>query len=148
MLWKHLQSDLKDFPQPFWLSVVLERTGFTHGELVAAQRLPVPSKFFIRRVYSVVPAIYVITVAIPKTSPPTTVESVIKGGPSVVHAYVKRHATKKWPETEDAVEKWCTEILAAKGALLDEHIAEQTFGNKGLQAIGRPLKCLLVGDLC
>ncbi|KAM5579842.1 hypothetical protein ABKV19_009548 [Rosa sericea] len=151
---RKLKSDLKDFPQPFWLSVVLERTGFTQGELLAAQRLPVPSKvlspdtkdlvYAVRRAYSAVPAIYVITVAIPKTSPSPTLESVIKGGPSVVHVYIKRHATKKWPETDDAVEKWCTEILAAKDALLDEHIAERTCGVKGLQAIGRPLKCFLV----
>lgn len=41
-----MQSDLqrlKDFPQPFWLSVFQERTGVTQGELLAAQRLPVPS---------------------------------------------------------------------------------------------------------
>ncbi|PRQ51882.1 putative 1-acylglycerol-3-phosphate O-acyltransferase [Rosa chinensis] len=144
---RKLKSDLKDFPQPFWLSVVLERTGFTQGELLAAQRLPVPSKvlspdtkdlvYAVRRAYSVVSAIYVITVAIPETSPPPTLESVIKGGPSVVHVYIKQHATKKCSETDDAVKKWCTEILAAK-------IAEQTFGNKGLQAIGRSLKCFLV----
>ncbi|PRQ51886.1 putative 1-acylglycerol-3-phosphate O-acyltransferase [Rosa chinensis] len=154
---RKLKSDLKDFPQPFWFSVVLERTGFTQGELLAAQRLPVPSKvlspdtkdlvYAVRRAYSVVPAIYVITVAIPKTSPPTTVESVIKGGPSVVHVYIKRHATKKWPETDDAVEKWCTEILEAEDALLDEHIAERTFVVEGLQAIGQPLKCFLVISL-
>ncbi|PRQ51879.1 putative 1-acylglycerol-3-phosphate O-acyltransferase [Rosa chinensis] len=149
---RKLKSDLKDFPQPFWLSVGLERTGFTQGELLAAQRLPIPSKvlspiakdlvYAVRCAYSV---IYVITVAIPETSPPPTLESVIKGGLSVVHVYIKRHVTKNWPETDD--EKWCTEILAAKDALLDEHIAERTFGVKGLQAIGRPLKCFLVISL-
>ncbi|PRQ51887.1 putative 1-acylglycerol-3-phosphate O-acyltransferase [Rosa chinensis] len=154
---RKLKSDLKDFRQPFWFSVVLERTGFTQGELLAAQRLPVPCKvlspdtkdlvYAVRRAYSVVPAIYVITVAFPKTPPSTTVESVIKGGLSVVHVYIKRHATKKWPETDDAVEKWCTEILEAEDALLDKHIAERTFGVKGLQAIGRPLMCFLVISL-
>ncbi|XP_004305805.1 PREDICTED: 1-acyl-sn-glycerol-3-phosphate acyltransferase 2-like [Fragaria vesca subsp. vesca] len=147
-------SALKDFPLPFWLSVVLERTGFTQGDLRAAQRLPVPSKvlssdtkdlaYAVRRAYSAVPAIYVITVAIRKTSPPPTLESVIKGGPSVVHVYIKRHATKKWLQTDDAVEKLCREILAAKDASLDEHITEHRFGDKGLQAIGRPPKCFLV----
>lgn len=28
--------------------------------------------------------------------------------------HIKRHATKELPETDDAVEKWCTEILSAK----------------------------------
>ncbi|XP_024181498.1 1-acyl-sn-glycerol-3-phosphate acyltransferase 2 isoform X2 [Rosa chinensis] len=112
---RKLKSDLKDFPQPFWFSVVLERTGFTQGELLAAQRLPVPSKVL---------------------SPDTK-----------VHVYIKRHATKKWPETDDAVEKWCTEILEAEDALLDEHIAERTFVVEGLQAIGQPLKCFLVISL-
>ncbi|XP_004303809.1 PREDICTED: uncharacterized protein LOC101311883 [Fragaria vesca subsp. vesca] len=38
----------------------------------------------------------------------------------------------------------CTEILAAKDALLNERIAEHSFGDKGFQAIGRPLMCFLV----
>ncbi|XP_004303808.1 PREDICTED: 1-acyl-sn-glycerol-3-phosphate acyltransferase 2-like [Fragaria vesca subsp. vesca] len=116
--------------------------------------LPVPSKvlssdmkdlvYAVRRVYSAVPDIFVITVAIPKISPALTLERVIKGGHSVVHLYIKRHATEKWLQTDDAVEKLCTEILAAKDALLDEHIADQTFGDKRLEAIGRPAKCFLV----
>ncbi|XP_004305806.1 PREDICTED: 1-acyl-sn-glycerol-3-phosphate acyltransferase 2-like [Fragaria vesca subsp. vesca] len=86
-------ANLKDFLLPFWLSVVLERTGFVQGDLLAAQRLPVPSKvlssdtkdlvYAVRRAYSAVPSIYIITVAIPRTSPPPTLESVIKGGHSV-----------------------------------------------------------------
>lgn len=28
--------------------------------------------------------------------------------------YIKRHAAKESPETDDAVEKWCTDIFAAK----------------------------------
>ncbi|KAK9923973.1 hypothetical protein M0R45_032365 [Rubus argutus] len=53
-----------------------------------------------------------------------------------IKVYIKRHAAKESPETDDAVEKWCTDIFAAKDALLDKHIAEQTFGDQGLQAIG------------
>ncbi|KAL6211674.1 hypothetical protein ACLB2K_016897 [Fragaria x ananassa] len=59
-------------------------------------------------------SIYVVRVAISKTSPLPTLEIVIKGGPSVVHVYIKRHGTKKWLQTDDAVEKLCREILAAK----------------------------------
>lgn len=145
---------LKDFPQLFWLSLFLERTGFTQGELLAAQRFPVPSSvlspqtkdlvYAVRHTCSFVPAIYDITVAIAKTSPPPTLERVFKGGPSVVHVYIKRHAAKELPETDDAVEKWCTDIFSAEDALLDKHMAEQTFGDQGMQAIGRPLKSFLV----
>ncbi|KAL6144319.1 hypothetical protein ACLB2K_055013 [Fragaria x ananassa] len=124
-----LKSALKDFPRPFWLSVVLERTGFTQGDLRAAQRLPVPSKVLSSDTKDLAYAVR---------------RAVIKGGPSVVHVYIKPHVTEKWPETDDAVEKWCTEILAAKDALFDKHIAEHTFDDKGLQAIGRPPKCFLV----
>ncbi|XP_050386492.1 1-acyl-sn-glycerol-3-phosphate acyltransferase 2-like [Argentina anserina] len=150
----YIASDLKDFPQSFWLSVVLERTGFTQGDLLAAQSRPVPGKVLISEtkdlVYAVkcacsaVPAIYLITLANPKASPALTLESAIKA-PSLVHVYIRRHATKNWLETDDADEEWCTQILAAKYALLNEHMVEISFGNKGLQAIGRPLKCFLVG---
>ena len=44
ILWLHLQLDLKDFSEPFWLSFVLKRTGFTQGDLIPAQRLSVPGK--------------------------------------------------------------------------------------------------------
>ncbi|KAK9923974.1 hypothetical protein M0R45_032366 [Rubus argutus] len=82
--WARIKSDLqrlKGFPQPSWLSFCQERTGFVPGELLAAQRLPVPSN-----------------VSSPRT----------------------------------------------KDALLDKPIAEQTFGDIELQAIGRPLKSFLV----
>lgn len=151
---------LKDCPLPFWLALFVEGTRFTQAKLLAAQEyaastgLPVPRNVLIPRtkgfvsavshMRSFVPAVYDVTVAIPKTSTPPTMLRIFRGQPSVVHVHLKRHLMKDLPESEDAVAQWCRDTFVAKDALLDKHIAEDTFGDQELQAMGRPIKSLLV----
>ncbi|KAK4481710.1 hypothetical protein RD792_012619 [Penstemon davidsonii] len=150
---------LRDFPRPFWLALFVEGTRFTRAKLLAAQEyasstgLPVPRNVLIPRtkgfVTSVshmrpfVPAIYDMTVAIPKASPSPTMLRLFKGQSSVVHVHIKRHLIKDLPETNDAVAQWCKDVFVAKDKLLDKHIAEDSFGEQ-LQETGRPVKSLLV----
>lgn len=151
---------LTDYPLPFWLALFVEGTRFTQAKLLAAQEyansmgLPVPRNVLIPRtkgfvaavnhMRSFVPAIYDVTVAIPKSSPPPTMLRLFRGQSSVVHVHIKRHKMQDLPETDDAVAQWCRDAFAAKDALLDNHRADDTFGDQYLQDIGRPLKSLLV----
>lgn len=151
---------LKDFPQPFWLALFVEGTRFTQAKLLAAQEyaastgLPIPRNVLIPRtkgfvsavahMRSFVPAIYDVTVAIPKTSPPPTMLRLFKGEPSVVHVHLRRHLMKELPETDDAVAQWCRDQFVVKDGLLDKHALEDTFSDKELQEIRRPVKSLLV----
>ncbi|KAJ6912765.1 1-acyl-sn-glycerol-3-phosphate acyltransferase 2 [Populus alba x Populus x berolinensis] len=151
---------LKDFPRPFWLALFVEGTRFTLPKLLAAQEyagsqgLPIPRNVLIPRtkgfvsavsnMRSFVPAIYDVTLAIPKGSPPPTMLNLFKGKSSVVHVHVKRHLMKELPETEDGVAQWCKDIFVAKDALLDKRIAEDTFSDQELQDLGRPKKSLVV----
>ncbi|XP_042491978.1 1-acyl-sn-glycerol-3-phosphate acyltransferase 2 isoform X2 [Macadamia integrifolia] len=151
---------LKDFPLPCWLALFVEGTRFTKAKLLAAQEyaasmgLPIPRNVLIPRtkgfvsavsnMRSFVPAIYDVTVAIPKNEPPPTMLRIMSGQPSVIHVHIKRHLMKELPETDDAVAQWCRDIFVAKDALLDKHLAENTFGDEQLQDTGRPMKSLLV----
>ncbi|KAG2405666.1 hypothetical protein LR48_Vigan03g218600 [Vigna angularis] len=151
---------LSDYPLPFWLALFVEGTRFTQAKLLAAQEyatstgLPVPRNVLIPRtkgfvsavshMRSFVPAIYDVTVAVPKNSPAPTMLRLFKGKPSVVHVHIKRHLMKEMPETDEAVAQWCRDIFVAKDALLDKHMAEDTFSDKELQDAGRPIKSLLV----
>ncbi|KAK8371105.1 hypothetical protein V6Z12_A01G222400 [Gossypium hirsutum] len=90
---------LRDYPQPFWLALFVEGTRFTQAKLVAAQEyatsqgLPIPRNVLIPRtkgfvsavshMRSFVPAIYDITVAIPKSSHSPTMLRLFKGQSSV-----------------------------------------------------------------
>lgn len=151
---------LRDFPQPFWLALFVEGTRFTQAKLLAAQEyaastgLPVPRNVLIPRtkgfvaavshMRSFVPAIYDATVAIPKSSPPPTMLRLFKGESSVVHVHLKRHSMSELPETDEAVAQWCKDVFVAKDALLDKHVAADTFSDQELQDTSRPLKSLLV----
>ncbi|KAG9134746.1 hypothetical protein Leryth_001056 [Lithospermum erythrorhizon] len=151
---------LKDFPQPFWLALFVEGTRFTQAKLLAAQEyatstgLPVPKNVLIPRtkgfvtavshMLSFVPAIYDVTVTIPKSSPPPTMLRLFKGQSSVVHVHLKRHLMKDLPENDEAIAQWCKDIFVAKDKLLDKHKADDTFTDQPQQKIGRPLKSLVV----
>nr|ALM22871.1 microsomal lysophosphatidic acid acyltransferase 2c [Cuphea avigera var. pulcherrima] len=151
---------LKDYPLPFWLALFVEGTRFTRAKLLAAQQyaassgLPVPRNVLIPRtkgfvssvshMRSFVPAIYDVTVAIPKTSPPPTLLRMFKGQSSVLHVHLKRHQMNDLPESDDAVAQWCRDIFVEKDALLDKHNAEDTFSGQELQDTGRPIKSLLI----
>ncbi|KAE8725808.1 1-acyl-sn-glycerol-3-phosphate acyltransferase 2 [Hibiscus syriacus] len=113
---------LKDFPRPFWLALFVEGTRFTQAKLLAAQEyatsqgLPVPRNVLIPRtkgfvsavnhMRSFVPAVYDMTVAIPKSSPSPTMLRLFKGQSSVVHVHVKLHLMKELPETDEGVAQW------------------------------------------
>ncbi|KAG4982611.1 hypothetical protein JHK87_027360 [Glycine soja] len=153
-------QQLRDFPLPFWLALFVEGTRFTQAKLLAAQEyaasagLPVPRNVLIPRtkgfvsavnhMRSFVPAIYDVTVAIPKSSPAPTMLRLFRGKSSVVHVHIKRHAMKDLPEEDEAVAQWCRDMFVAKDTLLDKHIAEDTFSDQELQDTGRPIKSLVV----
>ncbi|RZC25562.1 1-acyl-sn-glycerol-3-phosphate acyltransferase 2 isoform C [Glycine soja] len=153
-------QQLRDFPLPFWLALFVEGTRFTQAKLLAAQEyaasagLPVPRNVLIPRtkgfvsavnhMRSFVPAIYDVTVAIPKSSPAPTMLRLFRGKSSLVHVHIKRHAMKDLPEEDEAVAQWCRDVFVAKDALLDKHIAEDTFSDQELQDTGRPIKSLVV----
>ncbi|KAM7530108.1 hypothetical protein LguiB_033518 [Lonicera macranthoides] len=92
---------------------------------------------------SFVPAVYDVTLAIPKNSPAPTMLRLFKGQPSVLHVHLKRHSMKDLPESDDAVSQWCKDIFVAKDKLLDKHIAEDTFTEQE-QNLTRPMKSLVV----
>ncbi|XP_021281992.1 1-acyl-sn-glycerol-3-phosphate acyltransferase 2 isoform X1 [Herrania umbratica] len=151
---------LKDFPRPFWLALFVEGTRFTQAKLLAAQEyaasqgLPIPRNVLLPRtkgfvssvshMRSFVPAIYDMTVAIPKSSPSPTMLRLFKGQPSVVHVHIKRCLMKELPETDEAVVQWCKDMFVEKDKLLDKYIAEDTFSDQPMQDLGRPIKSLLV----
>ncbi|KAC9326664.1 hypothetical protein E3N88_45987 [Mikania micrantha] len=123
-------QQLKDYPQPFWLALFVEGTRFTQAKLLAAQEyassngLPVPRNVLIPRtkgfvtsvsqMRSFVPAIYDMTVAIPRDTTPPTMLRLFKGQPSLLHVKMKRHAMKDLPETDEAVAQWCKDLFLAK----------------------------------
>ncbi|KAK8923952.1 1-acyl-sn-glycerol-3-phosphate acyltransferase PLS1 [Platanthera zijinensis] len=156
---------LKDFPQPFWLALFVEGTRFTPAKLLAAQEyaasqgLPIPRNvliprtkvsFFLNSFQAVnhmrkfVPAIYDVTVSIPKGKPSPTMLGIFKGQPYVVHVHIKRHLMNELPRTDEEISQWCRDMFVAKDALLDKHILEGTYGEVGYRPIGRPLKSMLV----
>ncbi|XVF79517.1 hypothetical protein PTKIN_Ptkin14bG0229400 [Pterospermum kingtungense] len=158
---------LKDFPYPFWLALFVEGTRFTQAKLVAAQEyaalrgLPIPRNVLVPRtkgfvsavshMRSFVPAIYDMTLAIPKTttSPSPTLLGLFKGQSFVVNVHIKRRLMKELRDTDEAVARWCKDMFVEKDKLLDKHIAEDTFSDQPiiLQDIGRPIKSLLVVTL-
>lgn len=61
-----------------------------------------------------VPAIYDLTFAFPKDSPPRTMLRLLKGQPCVVHVHIKRHLIKDLPATNEAVAQWCKNDFLVK----------------------------------
>lgn len=151
---------LRDFPRPFWLALFVEGTRFTKAKLLAAQEyaasvgLPVPRNVLIPRtkgfvaavsnLRSFVPAIYDVTVAVPKDEPSPTMLRLLKRQPSVLHVHIKRHCMTDLPDTDDGVAQWCKDTFVSKDGLLDKHQSDNTFGEHLHQPIQRPLKPLLV----
>uniref|UniRef100_A0A0C9RVC8 1-acylglycerol-3-phosphate O-acyltransferase n=1 Tax=Wollemia nobilis TaxID=56998 RepID=A0A0C9RVC8_9CONI len=151
---------LRDFPKPFWLALFVEGTRFTKAKLVAAQEyaastgLPVPrnvliprTKGFVSAVSNLrefVPAIYDVTVAVPKDNPSPTMLRLFKCQPSVLHVHIKRHPMTELPNMEDGVAQWLRDLFIEKDNLLDRHQSESTFGEHLCQPLHRPVKPLLV----
>ncbi|CAL5437886.1 unnamed protein product [Camellia sinensis] len=153
-------QNLKDFPRPFWLALFVEGTRFTQEKLLAAQEyaasagLPVPRNVLVPRtkgfvsavnnMRSFVPAIYDVTVAIPKNEPRPTMLRMFRGQSSVLHVHIRRHLMNELPETNSGVAQWCRDMFVSKDALLEHHLVEGTFVDKDRQDIGRPKKSLFV----
>ncbi|KAI3449952.1 hypothetical protein Pfo_006617 [Paulownia fortunei] len=151
---------LNDFPLPFWLALFVEGTRFTQAKLVAAQEyaasagLPVPRNVLIPRtkgfvaavthLRSFVPVIYNMTAAIPKNEPRPTLLRIFRGRSSVVHVHIERHLMQELPETSSGIAQWCKDVFVAKDALLERHLASDTFGDEIRHDIGRPKRSLLV----
>lgn len=153
-------QSLRGFPRPFWLALFVEGTRFTEAKLQAAQEfaasagVPVPRNVLIPRtkgfvsavsnLHTFVPAVYDITVAVPKGSPSPTMLRLFRGQSSVIHVYARRYLTADLPETEDGLAQWCRDIFVSKDHLLDKHNADNTFGEELYRPIPRPIKPLLV----
>eukprot|EP00249_Psilotum_nudum_P017312 c26255_g1_i1 orf=398-1558(+) len=151
---------LRDFPRPFWLALFVEGTRFTEAKLHLAQEyavsagLPVPRNVLIPRTKGFVSAItnlrpslaavYDMTVAVPKESPPPTMLRLLKGQPSVIHLHVRRCLVADLPETEDGLSHWCKETFVSKDDLLDKHRDQNTFGEELYIPIPRPFRPLLI----
>lgn len=150
--------ELNGFHQPFWLAVFVEGTRFTHTKLLAAQEYavsvgkPIPRNVLIPRtkgfvasvshLRSIIPAIYDITLAIPKDKPRPTLLRMLRGCSSVVHVRLERRLIQELPEDESGIAQWCRDVFVVKDALLDRHLATGTFGDQECQDIGRPKKIL------
>ncbi|MBA0580769.1 hypothetical protein Gorai_022973, partial [Gossypium raimondii] len=98
-------------------------TRFTEARLLAAQEyavsqgLPIPRNGFVTAISNLclfVPAIYDLTVAIPKTSPSPTLLRLFNGQSSVVYIHIKRRLMKQLPETDEAVAQRCKDIFVEK----------------------------------
>ncbi|KAI5082852.1 hypothetical protein GOP47_0002595, partial [Adiantum capillus-veneris] len=153
-------KSLKGFPQPFWLALFVEGTRFTEAKLRQAQEFaalsgfPSPRNVLIPRTKGFVaavsnirefaPAVYDVTVAVPKESPPPTMKRALSGQSSVVHLHIRRVPTSGLPETEDGLSQWCKDAFILKDDLLDKHKQDNTFGEELYKPISRPVKPLLV----
>ncbi|XP_002268451.2 1-acyl-sn-glycerol-3-phosphate acyltransferase PLS1 isoform X1 [Vitis vinifera] len=151
---------LEDFPRPFWLALFVEGTRFTHTKLSAARQyaissdLPIPSNVLIPRtkgfvaavthIRSFVPAVYDITVAVPRDQPSPTMLRILSGQSSVVNLYIKRHTIQELPVTDAGIAQWCKDTFVAKDALLEQFFTTNTFGIQEYHNIGRPKKSLFV----
>lgn len=153
-------QSLKGFPQPFWLALFVEGTRFTESKLQAAREfaassgLPKPTNVLIPRtkgfvsavanLREFVPAVYDVTVTVPKNSPSPTMKRVLSGQPSVVHLHARRCPTADLPHGEDGLSQWCKDAFIFKDELLEKHKQDGTFGEELYKPIARPVRPLLV----
>eukprot|EP00850_Spirogloea_muscicola_P009615 SM000054S18101 [mRNA] locus=s54:470347:473111:- [translate_table: standard] len=150
----------RNFPGSMWMALFVEGTRFTQEKLEAAQEyaasvgLPVPRNVLVPRtkgfvatvngLRSFVPALYDITVAIPKESPLPTFGGLMNRRPTKFHVHVRRVLMSELPEKDDKLSDWCKEAFREKDALLDEHQANNTFGEDKLCPSGRSSSALLI----
>ncbi|CAL5409535.1 unnamed protein product [Camellia sinensis] len=138
--WLLAQVGLCGFLSIYFLKEAgLRMKNFKGAKLEAAQEyaasagLPVPRNVLIphtkavSEIRSFVPAIYEVTVAIPKSSPPPTMLRLFKGKSSVMHVHLKRHLMKDLPETDDAVAQWFRDMFVAKLTSINGRLNMATF---------------------
>ncbi|KAG6679284.1 hypothetical protein I3842_14G122800 [Carya illinoinensis] len=165
---QHLKSSLeglKDFYRPFWLTMFVEGTRMTADKLLAAQEfaasrgLPVPKNVLVPRtkgfvaavkhMRSFVPAVYDVTLAVPKGQGIPSLVRIFERQPSEVTIYIKRYSMKELPESNGDIAQWCKDRFVEKDAMLEEFRAKGTFGGKLEIPDGGPsLKSLLVYITC
>eukprot|EP00850_Spirogloea_muscicola_P001422 SM000005S17219 [mRNA] locus=s5:876597:879365:- [translate_table: standard] len=150
----------RNFPGSMWMALFVEGTRFTQEKLEAAQEyaasvgLPIPRNVLVPRtkgfvatvngLRSFVPALYDITVAIPKESPLPTFGGLMNRRPTKFHVHVRRVLMRELPEKDDKLSEWCKEAFREKDALLDEHQANNTFGEDKLCPSWRSSSALLI----
>lgn len=154
-------QELKDFPISFWLTIFVEGTRMiTPDKLLAAQEFaiskgfPVPRNVLIPRtkgfvsavqyMRSFVPAVYDVTVAVPKGHPIPSVKGFLRKQPSVVHFHIKRYAMNELPESDEGIAQWCKDRFVAKDAMLDKFRANGTFDGKESRDLRIPPKKSLI----
>ncbi|GMI74261.1 lysophosphatidyl acyltransferase 2 [Hibiscus trionum] len=152
---------LKDFPRPFWMTIFVEGTRLTPDKLSEAQAFasskgyPIPNNVLIPKtkgiitavqsLRSFVPAIYDVTIAVPKNQPyfPTLL-TFLKMQPCKVNVHIKRYSTKDLPESDQGIAQWCRNRFIAKDALLDQFAATGTFEEDEITGFRRSVKSLIV----
>ncbi|XVF19261.1 hypothetical protein REPUB_Repub11eG0094700 [Reevesia pubescens] len=128
---------------PFWMTIFVEGTRLTPDKLFEAQTfasskgLPIPknvlipkTKGFVTAVQSLrsfVPALYDVTIAIPKGHPFPTLLRFFKKQPCMVKVHIKRYSMKELPESDEGIAQWCRNRFIAKDALLEKFAATDTF---------------------
>ncbi|XWS52512.1 hypothetical protein CRYUN_Cryun11dG0076900 [Craigia yunnanensis] len=151
---------LKDFPMPFWMTIFVEGTRLTPDKLLEAQTfasskgLSIPknvlipkTKGFVTTVQSLrsfVPALYDVTIAIPKDHPFPTLLRFLKMQPCKVKVHIKRYSTKDLPESDEGIAQWCRNRFIAKDALLEKFAATGTFDEEEITDCRRSVKSLIV----
>ncbi|XP_039048484.1 1-acyl-sn-glycerol-3-phosphate acyltransferase 2-like [Hibiscus syriacus] len=152
---------LKDFPMPFWMTIFVEGTRLTSDKLFEAQAFasskgyPIPKHVLIPKtkgivtavqsLRSFVPAIYDVTIAVPKNQPyfPTLL-TFFKMQPCKVKVHIKRYPTKDLPESDQGIAQWCRNRFLAKDALLDNFAVTGTFEEDEITEFRRSVKSLIV----
>ncbi|KAK8977682.1 hypothetical protein V6N11_013465 [Hibiscus sabdariffa] len=152
---------LKDFPMPFWMIIFVEGTRLTPDKLLEAQAFasskgyPIPKNVLIPKtkgivttvqsLRSFVPAIYDVTIAIPKNQPyfPTLL-TFLKMQPCKVKVHIKRYSIKDLPESDQEIAQWCRSRFIAKDALLDQFATTGTFEEDEITEFRRSTKSLIV----
>ncbi|OMO78001.1 putative 1-acylglycerol-3-phosphate acyltransferase [Corchorus olitorius] len=146
---------------PFWLTIFVEGTRLTPDKLLGAQTFasskgfPIPknvlipkTKGFVLAVQSLrsfVPAIYDITIAIPKDDNPfPTLLTFVKMQRSKVKVHIKRYSTKELPESDEGIAQWCRNRFIAKDAILEKFAATGTFDEEEITDFRRSMKSLIV----
>lgn len=134
---------LRDFPRPMWMALFAEGTRFTEEKLKQAQEfattagLPVPKNTLVPRtkgfvmcvenMREFVPAIYDITVVVPKGVPPATFTNLLKRRATEVQVQIRRIETADLPSDPEGLAKWCRDSFVRKDEMLEEHKKTNTF---------------------
>ncbi|XVE60017.1 hypothetical protein DITRI_Ditri05aG0093000 [Diplodiscus trichospermus] len=151
---------LKDFPMPFWMTLFVEGTRLTPDKLLEAQSFasskgfPIPknvlipkTKGFVTAVQSLrsfVPALYDVTIAIPKGHPSPTLLRFFKMQPCKVKMHIKRYSMNELPESDESIAQWCRNRFIAKDALLENFAATNIFDEEQITDFCRSIKSLIV----